>query len=89
MNSLINNDDGDDSYCNTYDIIINRIITADCKKRSCVFAAARTVSLSSFLGLALREVISVRFGILSQTLELRLGGGGLHAVMSLAALHYL
>lgn len=28
MNSLINNDDGDDSYI---DNIINRIITADCK----------------------------------------------------------
>lgn len=42
--------------------------------RSCVFAAACTVSLSSFLGFALREVISVRFGILSQTLELHVGG---------------
>ena len=78
MNSLINNDDGDDSYCNNHDSIINRIITADCKNaiRSCVFAAACTVSLSSFLGIALREVISVRLGILSQTLELRIGGGG-------------
>lgn len=42
--------------------------------RSCVFAAACTVSLSSFLGFALREVISVHLGILSQTLELRMGG---------------
>lgn len=71
MNSLINNDDGNDSYCNNHDNIINRMITADCKNchRSCVFAAACTVSLSSFLGFALREVISVRLGILSQTLE--------------------
>lgn len=76
VNSLINNDDGDDSYHNNHDNIINRIITADCKKchRSCVFAAACTVSLSLFLGFALREVISVRLGILPQTLELRMGG---------------
>lgn len=76
VNSLINNDDVDDSYRNNHDNIINRIITADCNKchRSCVFAAACTVSLSSFLGFALREVISVHFGILSQTLELHMEG---------------
>lgn len=39
VNSLINNDDGDDSYRNNHDNIINRIIIADCKKchRSCLF----------------------------------------------------
>lgn len=42
--------------------------------RSCVFAAACTVSLSSFQGFAIREVISVRFGILSQILELHIEG---------------
>lgn len=55
-----------------------------------MFAAACTVSLSSFLGIALREVISVRLGILSQTLELRIGvGGGLRAVTPPVALHCL
>lgn len=75
VNSLINNDDGDDYYRNNHDNNINRIITADCKKchRSCVFAAACTVSLSSFLGFPLREVISVRLGILSQKLEPHMG----------------
>lgn len=54
-----------------------------------MFAAACTVSLSSFLGIALREVISVRLGILSQTLELRIGGGALRAVTPPVALHCL
>lgn len=38
VNSLINNDDGDGFYHN-HDNIMNRFITADCRKcqRSCVF----------------------------------------------------
>lgn len=87
VNSLINNDEGNDSYI---DNIVNRIITADCKKchRSCVFAAACAVSLLSFMGFSLCEVIGVRFAFLSETLEPHVGVG-VTCCNTPAALHCL
>lgn len=47
--------------------------TAEKCHKFCVFAAACTVSLSSIPGFALREIISVRLGILAQISDLHMG----------------
>lgn len=59
-------------------LFLQQIATKIKCHKFCVFAAACTVSLSSFTGFALREIISVHLSVLAQTSGLHMGV--LHAV---------
>ncbi|KAI9542153.1 hypothetical protein NQZ68_022205 [Dissostichus eleginoides] len=52
-----------------------------------ILCVCRSLHSITLVGFALREVINVRLGILSQTLELRMGGGGAACRDTPAALH--